>query len=77
MWEAEVVCNECRGTHAIHSELEAKPRSFVFQCPATSRKVAIRFVDPSVVTSPWSEVSDHRAGSIPVDAAEAGGSFDL
>lgn len=77
MWEVGIQCSECGKVHAVHAEIETKPRSFGYRCPDTGSEITIRFVDPSVITQPWREVDSPASGSLPATSAETGGSFNV
>jgi len=77
IWAVGVTCPECGRGHTLHAQLVASPRSFSYQCPSRRVRVSVRFVDPSVITSPWTEVQAPNPDSIAVLHADAGGPIDV
>lgn len=76
MWQAEIRCEACGGTHVLWAQSEGIPRTFTFQCPTAERVVSLRYRDPSRMTEPWKRVTERRPGAIEVDSAESRGTFE-
>ena len=74
MWETEVVCTACSGTHIVNAAII--PRAFSYTCPERGEHVELPFRDPSRTPEPWREVNRASAGAVEVDA-QARGPLDI
>ena len=75
MWETEVVCSACSGTHVICATII--PRAFTYACPESGTVVDLPYRDPSKTPDPWREVSERSPGAIPVEDAQSRGHLEI
>jgi len=73
MWETDVVCSACSGTHLVCASII--PRAFSYECPQTGTRVELPFRDPTRTPRPWTEVSECSPQSITVDDVQTRGGF--
>ena len=75
MWETEVVCTACSGTHIVCASII--PRAFSYLCPQTDTRVELPFHDPSRMPRPWIEVGECSPRAIQIEDAQARGNFEM
>lgn len=75
LWETEILCSSCGGTHLLCSEII--PRVFEYECPVTRARVSVPFRDPSRMPQPWAEVDSPSPDGIRTLVAEVHGRFEV
>lgn len=75
MWETDVVCSACSGTHRVCASII--PRAFSYECPGTGQRVDLPFRDPIATPHPWNEVSECSATAVRIDDAQHRGSLEI
>ena len=74
MWETELVCTACSGTHTMSAAII--PRAFSYTRPRSGEHVELPFRDPSRTPEPWREVNNASPGAIEVDP-QGHGTLDI
>lgn len=75
MWETEVICSACGGTHIVRADFI--PRAFSYVCPVDGARVDLPYRDPSRTPGPWREVSSPSPEAIEALDVQPRGNLEI
>ena len=75
MWETDVVCSACDGTHVVRADFI--PRAFSYACPVDGARVELPFRDPTRTPGPWREVSTGSVGAVEALDVQPRGTLEI
>jgi len=75
MWETDVICSACNGTHVVGADFI--PRAFSYACPVDGAHVELPYRDPTRTPGPWREVSTPSADAVKATDVQPRGNLEI